>query len=114
MSGISLYETNCTYFLNCTISKCVFGYFVCFHFLITSLILDDVIFHHLYGFHMSFPDGSVVKNLPANAAELGLIPDLGSYPRGGSGKPLQYFHLENPMDRGTWQLWSTGLLFGHF
>ena len=104
MSGISLYETNCTYFLNSAQSlKCDFGYFVCIHFLITSLILDDVISHHLYGLHLSFPGGSVVKNLPANAAELGLIPELGRSPREGSGKSLQYFCLGNPMDRETCQ-----------
>ena len=31
------------------------------------------------------------------------IPELGRSPGGGHGNPLQYFCLENPMDRGTWQ-----------
>ena len=46
-----------------------------------------------------FPDGSVVKNLPANAGDArdaGLIPGWGRYPGGGSGNPLQYSCLENP------------------
>ena len=53
-----------------------------------------------------FPGGSVVKkkkkNLPANAGEMGLIPELGRSPRKGNGNPLQYYCLGNPMDRGAW------------
>ena len=52
------------------------------------------------------PDGSVVKNLPANVGDIkdaGLIPGLGSYPGGGHGNPFLYSCLENPMDRETWQ-----------
>ena len=48
----------------------------------------------------------VVKNLPANAGDLkdvGLIPGLGRSLGGGHGNPLQYYFLENPMDRGAWQ-----------
>ena len=44
---------------------------------------------------MSFPDGSVVKNLPANAGDAGLIP------RDRNGNPLQYSCLRNPIDRGA-------------
>ena len=51
---------------------------------------------------MGFPGGSVVKNLPADAGDEGSIP--GSvYPGGENGNPLQYFCLENPMDRGVWK-----------
>ena len=32
-----------------------------------------------------FPGGSMVKNLPANAGDTGLIPGLGRFPRGGNG-----------------------------
>ena len=52
---------------------------------------------------MGFPGGSVVKNLPANAEDLGSIPGLGRSPGGGYGNPLQYSCLENSMDRGAWQ-----------
>ena len=48
----------------------------------------------------------MVKNLPASAGDMrdkGLIPGLGRPPAGGHGNPLQYFCLENPMDRGAWQ-----------
>ena len=36
---------------------------------------------------------------------MGSIPKLGRSPGGGSGNPLQYSCLENPMDRGAW--WAT-------
>ena len=49
-----------------------------------------------------FPGGSVVKNLPANAGDVGLIPGSGRSRRGGNGNPLQYSCLGNPMDRGAW------------
>ena len=45
----------------------------------------------------------VVKNLPANVGDVGLIPGLGRFPGGGHGNPLHYSCLENPMDRGAWQ-----------
>ena len=45
----------------------------------------------------------VVKNPLTNSGD---IRDVGSIPRwgrsgGGHGSPLQYSHLENPVDRGT-------------
>ena len=52
-----------------------------------------------------FPGGSVVKNPPASAGNVDSIPGLGRSPRVGNGSPLQYSHLENPMDRGSW--WAT-------
>ena len=44
----------------------------------------------------------MVKNLPANAGDMGSIPEWGRSPGGGCGNPLQYSGLENPMDRGAW------------
>ena len=47
-----------------------------------------------------------VKNLPANAGDtghMGSIPELGRYPAGGNGNPLQYSCWENSMDRGAWR-----------
>ena len=52
---------------------------------------------------MGFPGGSVVKNLPANAGDSGLIPGSERSPGEGNGNPLQYSCLENPMDRGAWR-----------
>ena len=45
----------------------------------------------------------MVKNLPANAGDMGLIPRSGRSPGEGNGNPLQYSCQENPMDRGTGQ-----------
>ena len=45
----------------------------------------------------------MVKNLPANAGDVGSISGLGRSPGEGNGNPLQYFCLGNPMDRGAWR-----------
>ena len=53
-----------------------------------------------------FPGDKVVKNPPANAGysgDVGLIPGSGRYPGEGNSNRLQYFCLENPMDRGVWR-----------
>ena len=52
---------------------------------------------------MGFPAGALVKNPPANAGNIGLIPGSERVPGGGNGNPLQYSCLENPMDRGVWR-----------
>ena len=49
----------------------------------------------------------MIKEPPVNARDIrdvGLIPGLERSPEGGYGNPLQYFCLENPMDRGAWQV----------
>ena len=43
-----------------------------------------------------FPDGSVVKNPPANAGDMGSIPGLEIPLGGGNGNPLQYSFPEKP------------------
>ena len=53
--------------------------------------------------HTGFSGGSVVKSLPVNVQDLGSIPGSGRSQGEGNGKPLQYFCLENPMDREAWQ-----------
>ena len=48
----------------------------------------------------------VVKNIPTNPLDLrdvNLISGLGRFLGEGSGNPLQYSCLENPMDREAWQ-----------
>ena len=47
----------------------------------------------------------MVKNLPTNVGNLGLIPGLGRSPGQGNGNLLHYSCLGNPMDRGPW--WAT-------
>ena len=46
---------------------------------------------------LSFPAGSVVKNLTANAGDMGMILGSGKFPGGWNGNPLQYSCLGNPM-----------------
>ena len=58
-----------------------------------------------YRLEMGFPGGSLVKNPPANAGDIGdagLIPESERSSGSGNGNPLQYSCLENSMDRGAW------------
>ena len=50
-------------------------------------------------FHQDFPGGSDGKASVYNAGDLGLIPGSGKLPGEGNGYPLQYFCLENSVDR---------------
>ena len=53
---------------------------------------------------MGFPDGPVVKNLPANiGANIGASSGLGRTHGGGNGNLLWYSCWDNPMDRGPWR-----------
>ena len=50
-----------------------------------------------------------VKNPPSEAGasgDAGSIPGVGRSPGEGNGNPLQYSCPENPMDRGTVQLYK--------
>ena len=54
----------------------------------------------------------LVKNLLAYAGDIrdvGSIPGSGKFPGGGHGNPLQYSGLENPMDKGAWQITVYGV-----
>ena len=48
-----------------------------------------------------FPGGLVVKNLPAATGDSRFVPGLGRSPGEGNSKPLQYFCMKNPMNRGA-------------
>ena len=54
---------------------------------------------------LGFPGGTVVKSLPANAGDAGLIPESGRSPGGGDSNLFQYSCLENPMNGEAW--WAT-------
>ena len=58
---------------------------------------------------MDFPGGSDDKKSAYNAGDPGSIPGLGRSPGEGNGYPLQYSCLENPMDRGAWQVIVCGV-----
>ena len=51
---------------------------------------------------MDFPNGLDGKASVYNAGDLGSIPGSGRLPGEGNGNPLQYYCLENPMDRGAY------------
>ena len=51
---------------------------------------------------MGFPGGSLIKNLPANAGDMGLFSGSGRSPGEGNSNPCQYSCLGNLMDGGAW------------
>ena len=58
-----------------------------------------------YGSSGGFPSGASGKEPACQCRRLkdtGSISGLGKYPEEGHGNPLQYFCLENFMDRGAW------------
>ena len=57
------------------------------------------------GYLTLFPGVSDGKEPACNAGDLGLIPGFERCPGAEHVNPLQYSHLENPMDRGAW--WAT-------
>ena len=51
---------------------------------------------------MGFPGASDGKESARNAGHLAPVPGLGRSPGEGTGNPLQYSCLENPMDGEAW------------
>ena len=59
---------------------------------------------------MAFPPhSSIGKESACNAGDLGSTPGSGRSLGEGNSNPLQYCHLENPMDREAWQATVHGL-----
>ena len=60
---------------------------------------------YTHNYIQASPVGSAVKNVPTiqETKEMHSVPGLGRSPGGGNGNPLQYFCLENLMDRGAWR-----------
>ena len=54
----------------------------------------------IFSEHKGFPGGSDGKECACNAGDPGLIPGSGRSPGVGNGNLLQYYCLENSMDRG--------------
>ena len=52
--------------------------------------------------HGGCPGGSVVKNLPANEGDVGVIPESGRSPGEEIGNPRQHSCLENSKDKVAW------------
>ena len=62
-----------------------------------------------YNKNWAFPGGSVVKNLPANAGDVGSIPVSGRSPGAGNDSPLQYPSWKIPWTEEPGGLQSMGL-----
>ena len=73
-------------------------------FTTVSVLLYFLITENMQGI-IGFPGGSDGKESTCKAGDLGSIPGLGISHAEGKGSPLQYFCLENSMDRGAW--WVT-------
>ena len=58
---------------------------------------------------MGFLGGTVVKNPPANAGDMGSIPGTGRSPAERNGNPFQYSCLKIPWTEGPCRLQSMGL-----
>ena len=58
---------------------------------------------NIYIYIYIFPDGSDGKESACNVGDQDSIPGTGRSPGEGHGNPLQYYCLENPMDKGAWQ-----------
>ena len=72
-----------------------------FIFLGSKITADGDCSHEIIRY-LDFPGSSDSKASVYNAGDPGLIPGLGRSPGDGNGNPLQYYCLENPMDRGAW------------
>ena len=75
------------------------------YYYITEVLFTAIFFNLLClgirkNYKGDFPDGPVVKNLPCNTGDMGLILCQGTeIPGEGNGNPLQYSCLENSTDR---------------
>ena len=58
---------------------------------------------------VDFPGGSGGKESACSAGDPGSVPGLGRSSGEGKGHPLQYFCLENFMDRGAWRITVHGV-----
>ena len=69
-------------------------------------------FFFFYCFITCFPGfsgGTVSKESACNSGDLVSIPGWERSPGEGSGIPLQYSCLRNPIDRGAWQVTIHGI-----
>ena len=64
----------------------------------------------IYSGYRGILGGSVVKNPPTNARDMGLIPESGRSPGEGNGNPFEYSCLGNSMDGGVWHAIVSGVV----
>ena len=68
-----------------------------------DILLRNRVQYSLVSKWSRFPGGSDSKASVYNAEDPGSSPGLGRSPGEGNSSPLQYYCLENPMDRGAWK-----------
>ena len=74
------------------------------------VFLKGVRVSHLLPQSQGIPGGSVVKNQPPNAGDMGSVSGLGRSSGGGNSNPLQYSCLGNFLDRGYWRATVCGII----
>ena len=75
----------------------VTGFFCVFKF------SGDYLSIYLLSVYLGFPGGASGKEPACLRRRCALSSWVGKIPGVGSGNPLQYSGLENPMERGAWQ-----------
>ena len=75
---------------------------VSFHHLFQSPLNNRIYMYYIVRYYVDFPGGSDGKASVYNAEDPGSIPGLLRSPGEENGNPLQYYCLENPMDREAW------------
>ena len=80
-------------------------YQIMYHNLGSKIVIILLIPNSTGNYKAGLPGDWVVKNPPANAGDMGLIPGSGRPPGGGNGSSPQYSCLEHPMGRGA--QWAT-------
>ena len=69
---------------------------------LTSILLQTHFTHSSQHILMEDYHGSAGKEPACSVGDLGSIPGLGISSGEGNDNPLQYYCLENPMDRKAW------------
>ena len=66
------------------------------------LVMKKILVKQKNKWYKRFLCSSVSKESACKAGDLGSVPGSGRSPGEGTGNPLQYSCLENPMERGAW------------
>ena len=74
-------------------------YAALFQLILAIICVIGTLIKHVLGMKRAFPGGSDGKESACNVGDPNSIPQLGE----GNGNLLQYFCLENSMDKGAWQ-----------
>ena len=68
-----------------------------------------ILYYYVNTIDYGFPGGSEGKESAYNVGDPSSVPGSERSPGEGTGYPLQYSCLENPMDGGTWRVTVHGV-----